>query len=119
MVLELARPAVSCEVCKDLDSVPTVDGDKLDRKLFMEKYAYSGIPLLVKGGARNWTALDTFNFDYLRDLFQQTDGALEAVERDCQFFPYKTEFMSMEEVFDMPRARSQFKEGEKLWYVGW
>ena len=119
LLLELARPAVSCDVCKDMKQVPTVDGDTFTKEKFLKDYAYNGIPLLIKGGAKNWTALDTFSFNYLKELYEQTDGALEAVEFDCQFFPYKTSFLTLAEVFNMSEARSRIAEGEKQWYVGW
>lgn len=119
VILELARPAVSCDLCKDLQEVPTVDGATFTKEEFLKGFAYNGIPLLVKGGAQNWTALDTFSFEYLKDLYEETEGALEAVEDDCQFFAYKTDFGSMAEVFNMSKARSEFREGEKQWYVGW
>lgn len=118
-VMELARPAVSCDLCKDLEEVPTVDGETFTKADFLKNYAYNGIPLLVKGAAKNWTALSTFSFKYLKMLYESTEGALEAVEQDCQFFPYKTDFQSMAEVFNMSEARSEFREGERQWYVGW
>ena len=116
---ELARPAVSCDVCKDMFQVPTVNGDTFTREEFLKDYAYNGIPLLVKGGANNWTALQVFSYNYLKDLFVNTEGALEAVEFDCQFFPYKTKFLTLAEVFAMSEARSRIDEGEEQWYVGW
>lgn len=119
LLMELSRPGVSCDVCKNISRVPTVDGDTFSKEEFLRDYAYNGIPLLVKGGAKNWTALTTFNFNYLKDLFEQTEGALEAVEFDCQFFPYKTSFLTLAEVFNMSAARSRIDEGEQQWYVGW
>lgn len=119
LMLELARPAVSCDVCKDMQQVATVDGETFSKEQFLANYAYNGIPLLVKGGARNWTALTTFNFNYLRDLYQETEGALDAVQNDCQFFPYKSDFLTLAQVFEMSEARSRIDPGEKQWYVGW
>lgn len=118
-LIELSRPSVSCDVCQDFEQVPTVDGDSFTKEDFIKNFAYNGAPLLVKGGARNWTALSTFSFQYLKDLFENTEGALEAVEHDCQFFRYNTEFLNMADVFRMPEARSKFLPGEKQWYVGW
>lgn len=119
VLVELSRPAVSCDLCQNLEQVPTVDGDTFTKEAFLANFAYNGVPLLVKGGARNWTALETFSFDYLKELFEDTDGALEAVSEDCQFFRYNTEFLSMAEVFQMSEAQSQLLPGEKEWYVGW
>lgn len=119
LVMELARPAVSCDMCKGIDHVPTVDGDTFTKEQFLRDFAYTGVPLLVKGGAKNWTALSTFNFEYLRDLYESTEGALESIDTDCQFFPYKSEFDSMAEVFEMSEEQSKFEKGQQEWYVGW
>jgi len=108
---ELSRPTFQCDMCKDIDQVPTIDGNLLTKDLFLSKYAYTGVPLLVKNGA--------ISFDYLKDLYQLTDGALEAVAENCQFFPYKTSFLSLEEVFEMPKEQSKLEPGQPEWYVGW
>ncbi|KAF6041423.1 hypothetical protein EB796_000270 [Bugula neritina] len=116
---ELSRPTFQCDMCKDIDQVPTIDGNLLTKDLFLSKYAYTGVPLLVKNGAKNWSALHTFSFDYLKNLYQLTDGALEAVAENCQFFPYKTSFSSLTEVFEMPKEQSKLEPGQPEWYVGW
>lgn len=119
LMLELSRPAVSCDVCKTMTDVAVVDGEEITKELFLKEYAYNGIPLLVKGGARNWTALHLFSFGYFKDLYETTQDGLESIENDCQFFPYKTDFLSMRAVFKMSEARSRIEKGEKEWYVGW
>ena len=119
LMLELARPAVKCDVCKSITDVPTINGDDMTQELFLSKYAYTGVPLLLKGAARNWTALSIFSFSYLKDLYINTDGALDAIENDCQFFPYQTDFSTMGEVFNMTDERSRIDNGEQEWYVGW
>ncbi|CAK9814733.1 hypothetical protein ANTPLA_LOCUS8320 [Anthophora plagiata] len=40
-------------------------------------------------------------------------------DANCQFFPYKTEFKSLQDVFDMNADRSSLEKGTKPWYVGW
>lgn len=119
LLLEVSRPAVNCDMCKNIEKMPTVNGDAMTKELFLSEYAYNGVPLLVKGGARNWTALTTFSYKYFKDLFEGTEGALEAVQNDCQFFPYKTNFLTMNDVFNMSEERSRLEPGEKEWYVGW
>ncbi|CAH1794438.1 unnamed protein product [Owenia fusiformis] len=117
ILMEAARPLVECDVCKNLKQVPIVYD--LDEKTFVEKYAYSNVPALVKGATKNWTAMDTFSFKFLKDIYTKTPDALQSVEEECQFFPYKTEFHTLEEVFEMPEARANFEEGQKNWYIGW
>lgn len=119
LLLELSRPAVKCDVCKSITEIPTINGDDMTKELFLNNYAYNGVPLLVKGGAKNWTALYIFSYDYLKDLYVNTEGALDAIENDCQFFPYQTDFNTMGEVFNMTEERSRIDSGEKEWYVGW
>ena len=42
----------------------------ISREEFVAKYAYSEIPVLVKQATVNWTAMDTFTFQYFRRLYQ-------------------------------------------------
>lgn len=60
----------------------------------------------------NWTATETFSFSFFKSLYDGEDA-------NCQFFPYKTEFKSLQDVFDMSASRSLLEEGTKPWYVGW
>eukprot|EP00058_Branchiostoma_floridae_P004667 XP_002590155.1 hypothetical protein BRAFLDRAFT_90890 [Branchiostoma floridae] len=114
---EMTRPIADCSMCKGIQSAPVLED--ISKEEFLQKYAYSGIPLLVKGATKSWTAMETFNYEYLKDLYESTEGALEAVENDCQFFPYNTDFGSLEEAFNMSAARSELREGEESWYFGW
>ncbi len=134
---EISRPLFNCSVCEGLTDVP-VETD-LTTQRFLERYAYSMLPVLVKGAAANWTAIGTFDFRYFRRLYHSVrDEAADrsragddnnhdngeeneeaAVEYDCQFFPYKTEFAGLMEALDMPETRADYKEGEKPWYFGW
>ncbi|XP_077980612.1 bifunctional arginine demethylase and lysyl-hydroxylase JMJD6-A-like [Glandiceps talaboti] len=117
VVMEMTRPLVKCDMCMALDTAPVVEN--LSREEFMEKYAYSGVPVLVTGATVNWTAMDTFSFGFFKELYTGTDGALQNVEDECQFFPYNTEFVTLAEAFNMSDDRARFKENEKTWYIGW
>jgi hypothetical protein len=37
----------------------------------------------------------------------------------CQFFPYKTEFNTLEEALDMDEQRAVMAPGYAPWYIGW
>lgn len=75
-------------------------------------YAYTARPVVVTDATTNWTAMDTFSYAYLKELYR-------GQEADCQFFPYKTEFRSLQDVFNMSASRALLKAGTKPWYVGW
>ncbi|XP_060072059.1 uncharacterized protein LOC132551935 [Ylistrum balloti] len=116
-LMEIARPKTNCHICENLVTVPVENN--ISTEDFLQKYAYTAVPVLVKEATRKWSAMDTFSFRFFRDLYTSVNGSLHAVEEDCQFFPYKTEFETLEEVFNMTEERADFKDGEKLWYVGW
>lgn len=79
---------------------------------FHYRYAYSGIPVVVTDGASNWTALQSFSLDFFQRLYRNSD--LKASKNVCQFFPYKTEFKGLQDVFNMTAERSR-----QPWYIGW
>lgn len=115
--LEFLRPMTNCAaMCNGLTEVPRFDS--ITREEFIKTYAYTGRPIVVTGGTRNWTAMKVFSFNYFKNLYQKYDGALDEQDQGgCQFFPYKTEFHSLEEAFQMGRRRASL-EG-KPWYIGW
>lgn len=44
---------------------------------------------------------------------------MDSVHEDCQFLNFKSNFITLRDVFDMSEERVKFKAGEKPWYVGW
>ncbi|XP_046993418.1 uncharacterized protein LOC124605642 [Schistocerca americana] len=115
-VWEATRPITDCEMCKDVKEVLVFHN--ITREKF-KNYAYSSRPMLMKGAASKWPAMRTFDYHFLRDLYQRIDGAYESVEDECQILTFKTEFKTLEEVFSMPESRVKLEVGEKPWYVGW
>jgi hypothetical protein len=75
--------------------------------------------MLVKGAALHWPAMQTFTYPFLKEIYQNVEGAYESIEEECQILTFKTEFRSLQDVFAMPESRVLLKEGEKPWYVGW
>ncbi len=66
---------------------------------------------------KNWTAFNVFNFKYFKKLYGSYDDAYDIQEQSCQFFPYKTRFSTLEDVFLMSKKRSALKG--RRWYIGW
>ena len=112
-MLETFRPPVECSFCKELSYIERVSN--LSQKTFEEKYAYSGIPIIVTDGAKNWSALDIFSFDYIKSVYKI--GTSRTSCQVCQFFPYKSKFKNLDDVFQMPFEMKQMKS--EPWYIGW
>lgn len=130
---EISRPLFDCDVCRDLREAPIAIG--ISKAEFRDKYAYSSVPVLIKEATRDWTALDTFSFQYFKKIYrdaderraeerkegnQQTADTEEgSADNECQFFGYKTEFTGLKEALNMAKERSEYLPGEEPWYFGW
>ena len=113
--LELTRPLFNCSLCEGLKEVPTETN--LSQAKFEELYAYTSIPVVVRGTAEQWEARNVFSFEFFKSLYTEQDGAFQYVEEQCQFFPYNTDFRTLQDVFSMSKEMSELKQGK--WYVGW
>lgn len=116
LIWEATRPETDCSMCKDVKTVLVFGNISRDE---FRNYAYSSRPMLVKGAAMHWPAMQTFTYHFLKEIYQNVAGAYESIEEECQILTFKTEFKSLEDVFAMPESRVLLKEGEKPWYVGW
>ena len=113
--LDFFRPPVDCSICEDVDTVDVVTN--LTKDEFFEKYAYTGRPVLIRNGSKNWTASSHFSFEFFKNIYPKNSPILQSADKDCQFFPYRTKFESLGEVFDMPESMAKM-EGQP-WYIGW
>ena len=115
-VLDFFRPPVDCSFCEGINQFDRVE--KLSPEVFMEKYAYSGRPVIITDAMANWTAQQHFSFDFFKKLYKKNSPVLNPDDRkDCQFFPYKTSFQGLIDVFKMPKKMVEMK-GDR-WYIGW
>ncbi|XP_046663604.1 uncharacterized protein LOC124356569 [Homalodisca vitripennis] len=115
-VWEATRPIADCNICRGVNEVLMLPN--ITREEFFT-YAYSYKPILVKGAAKHWPAAKSFSFSFFKSLFENIDGAYESTEEDCQFLTFKTDFLSLRDVFAMPQSRVTLQEGESSWYIGW
>ncbi|RUS88318.1 hypothetical protein EGW08_003889, partial [Elysia chlorotica] len=113
-VQNLARPPIDCGFCEGVSAVLEVAN--VSQVDFSENFAYSGQPVVVSDGCSSWSAVDVFSFEFFRDLYGTRGHGGRA---SCQFFPYKTEFRELSEVFEMDENRVLQKEGYPPWYIGW
>ena len=89
----------------------------MTREYFLKHHAYSGRPVLVKGGASDWSALKIFSYDYFKLLYDKMEAYTENDDLGCQFFPYKTNFITLKQVFRMSKKRAALQKDQ--WYIGW
>lgn len=144
--LPLFKPIDDCRMCQDLNEIKRIE--RVSKEEFLEKYAYSGVPVIITDAMTNWTGLTKINFDFLKQTYIKSDeiayrkrqaklanskklrsiiGTFKSiVETDeirqedkdtCQFFPYKTNFRNLREVFELETNNEKIYE--KPWYVGW
>jgi histone arginine demethylase JMJD6 len=160
----IIRPIDDCSMCTGLDEIKRVQN--ISKQEFLEKYAYTGRPVIVTDATLNWTAMSVVDFEFLRSLYLSSDeetrkrretraeqlqsqqltdneeskeekkspimNAFDSIvnnnneadqENDqesgkdsCQFFPYKTKFKSLRDVFEMEVNDERWT---KPWYIGW
>lgn len=116
-IAEISRPPTSCDFCRNVSSVEKLDN--VSPEYFEKVYAYSSVPVVITDGTKNWTASNVFSYDFFKSLYSKGSPALQNIEENCQFFPYKTNFSSLEEVFEMDDDRALMKDGSDPWYIGW
>lgn len=116
-VNDVFRPPVECSFCENVTEVRTVSN--ISQAEFEELYAYSGVPVVIADGTQNWTAPDYFSFEFFKELYKEGSQALENQERNCQFFPYKSNFFNLGEVMSMSQKRARMEDGSEPWYIGW
>ncbi|XP_072384835.1 bifunctional arginine demethylase and lysyl-hydroxylase JMJD6 [Diabrotica undecimpunctata] len=113
---KIFREPENCDFCKNITHVTKVS--RISPEDFYEMYNRPAKPVVIIDAVEDWPASKTFNFQFFKSLYENIRPD-EGVRRNCQFFPYKTEFKSLSEVFKMSDSRANMVPGEKPWYVGW
>jgi len=107
-------PVTQCDFCK-IDHIPKLKG--ISELEFYKDYAYSGIPLLVEDGMRDWDTRN-FTYHYFKQLY--ADINLESQEKGgCQFLGYDSGLTDLQGLFNMSEDRATHQPGTKPWYIGW
>ena len=117
VVQDFTRPPVDCSVCKDVKEIEK--RSNLTPEEFEGRYAYSGRPVVITDATVNWTASNVLSFDFFKNIYTEDSPALENANVNCQFFPYKTDFSNLGEVFNMSEERANLTDTSKPWYIGW
>jgi len=119
LIMDIVRPPVDCRICQDLSHIDRLSS--VTTEVFETKYAYTGRPVVITDGMKNWTAVKTFSFEFFKSIYSPDSPVFEETEggTNCQFFPYKTNFKNLSEVFQMSEERIRMKDGSEPWYIGW
>jgi hypothetical protein len=123
----ITRPVDDCQMCIGLGEIDRLNHITQDD--FVSRYAYSAIPVIIEDATANWTAMNVFSFKFFKDLYTSSNAENKShnglnsnqnIENTCQFFPYKTKFKNLEDVFELDEG--YLTQGSKEfvpWYIGW
>lgn len=82
-------------------------------------YAYTSQPIIIKQGVAHWPATKLLNFSFLKDLYDRIPDGVDYVQEDCQFLHFKSNFVTLHDVFRMTESRINNENNDESWYVGW
>lgn len=112
---KIFREPDSCDFCRGIRGGLRISNT--NPREFEQLYAYNGNVVVVTDATKNWTALQVFDFYYFKEIYEKFDPHQKT--RECQFFPYKTNFTSLFDALSMPRERVELRPGSEPWYFGW
>lgn len=110
---EATRPLSDCLFCSNLTQV--LELPNVTREQF-KPYAYSSRPIVIRGAFLHWSAMKVFDFNFFKELYESVDSIEEP---ECQFLHFKSDFITLQDIFSMSDSRVKNLPGEKSWYVGW
>lgn len=108
------RKSEDCKICRGVKEVGRMTN--MSKTLFEKSYAHTGVPVIISDGAIKWPAVNTFTYEFFKQVYNNNN---QDIDNECQFFPYKTEFKSLMEVFNMSANRAKLLPGTEPWYIGW
>lgn len=112
---EAVIPFSDCRMCEGVVEAPRLVN--LSQEDFIRRYAYKSKPIVVVGAANDWPALDTFSYDYFKDLYTGMPGSLEGDNTQGQFFAYSSDIKDLEDLFELPSEVATMSK--ERWYIGW
>lgn len=110
------RKPEACDFCENVTEIVRVAN--IASNEFERDFAYKARPIIVTDATVNWTASKVFDFWYFQRLYRTAAESSED-EMNCQFFPYKTEFNTLQEALSIPDERVNYEDGTLPWYFGW
>jgi len=112
---EILGPLADCEFCKGIDHVPKYSN--LSVVEFVQKYGFSGRPIVVTDATKSWKASSVFSYNFFKQLYLNNPDSLENDKTNGQFFQYNSNIRNLNELFGMSEDSARFKTDK--WYIGW
>ncbi|CAB3374486.1 Hypothetical predicted protein [Cloeon dipterum] len=117
LLMEASRTETDCEsVCVGVDAAHELHAPTRAQFAML---AYASRPVVVRGAAADWSALRVFSPAFFRSVYEAYPDAYRAIESDCQFFPFRTEFSTLRDALNMDPDRVSLVPDTKPWYIGW
>lgn len=116
IVWEATRPLSNCEFCHDIVAPIVLKNITKDE---FSLYAYTSKPVVIKEASLNWPARQLFDLNFFKNLYLSINDSYRSVDDECQFLHFKSNFISIKDVFNMTQSRIKNAQGETSWYVGW
>lgn len=130
----ICRPLENCSTCDTVYQVEEFQKNQLTEELFLQRFAYTNRPVVVRLGADDWPAIATrqVNFAWLKNVYLSDPDALtdENMEQlaspgrmnkgNCTFLRYKYPFLrSIRSVVRLKEERMFVSEARKDWFASW
>ena len=115
LTMEITRPLFDCRLCENLYSMPVTASMNVDD--FQRFHAYTGVPVVVQGGAKQWSAITAFSVKFFKELYSSDPKYIDMVNEQCQFLPYFTKWQTLGEALNM--SDEQAAMNGSRWYIGW
>ena len=112
---DFAAPVSRCSHCHNTSNVMVLESVTTEE--FMEKYAFSRRPVLVKGAASGWPALGLFSYSYFKELYLNRPEAIAHDVETGQFFPYSSGIKHLKDFLALSDDTAALKTDK--WYIGW
>jgi hypothetical protein len=71
LLFPAVRPIDDCSMCLNVKEIKRVS--KISKQEFLDKYAYTGIPVIITDATENWSAMNEINYKFLKELYLKLD----------------------------------------------
>jgi len=117
-VADTFRPPVPCDYCVNVTAVPELERG-ITHDEFVEKYAFTSHPVLIRGGVEHWDAVKTFSFPFFQALYNDVIGKdhIQDAMDTCNFFKYQSGYDTLGAALN--QSYQEAMSGKRSWYVGW
>ena len=115
ITMEISRPLFDCHYCEQVHSVPIFTD--ISAEDFEQYYAYTGIPIVVAQGAKQWSATRTFSVKFFKEVYHSNPEYLSMANEECQFIPYLTAWENLGDALNMSDDQAVLNGDQ--WYIGW